>query len=177
MQMDFKNTDYLLYGTPMQQRVFSILTAHHLLAKLAPYHPIVAGTIPLGINIDGSDVDILLQAGDLTGLKQHLTTLFSQHAGFSIRIGKKNGHAALICRFAIQGLPFELYATDVPTDRQPAYLHMVKEFEILKEKGPAFAGKIKSLKRKGIKTEPAFCLLLGIAGDPYQALLTYKTSE
>jgi hypothetical protein len=48
---------------------------------------------------------------------------------------------------------------------------MITEYRILLEKGEAFRSQIVELKRQGMKTEPAFALLLGLEGDPYLELL------
>lgn len=53
---------------------------------------------------------------------------------------------------------------------------MVAEWKILAEKGDSFKQKILELKRSGIKTEPAFAQMLGLKGDPYQAVLTTTNS-
>ncbi|TYS69311.1 DUF4269 domain-containing protein [Sutcliffiella horikoshii] len=34
-----------------------------------------------------------------------------------------------------------------------------------------------SLKQQGYKTEPAFCKLLNISGDPYEGLLLFGVGE
>lgn len=48
---------------------------------------------------------------------------------------------------------------------------MLIEHQILLEKGESFRQEIISLKKQGIKTEPAFAQLLGLSGDPYEAIL------
>ena len=42
--------------------------------------------------------------------------------------------------------------------------HLLKEVSKLREK-------VIHLKQQGIKTEPAFCEVLGIKGDPYERLI------
>lgn len=67
----------------------------------------------------------------------------------------------------------EIYATDIDTEKQNGYLHMIKEYEILQARNDSFKMEIIKLKKQGIKTEPAFCKLLNISGDPYVELLNY----
>ncbi len=55
-----------------------------------------------------------------------------------------------------------------------AYRHMIKEYEILKMYGEEFRKQIIQLKRQGLKTEPAFGVLLGLKNDPYIELLNYQ---
>jgi hypothetical protein len=85
---------------------------------------------------------------------------------------KEGSNQPLVCSFVVEGMPFELYATNIPTNQQAGYIHMVKELEILRREDSTFRKNIIDLKRKGVKTEPAFCLLLGLTGDdPYLELL------
>lgn len=80
---------------------------------------------------------------------------------------------SLICKFQLEEFPVELFAQDQPTYLQNAYLHMIKEFEILEKENHEFRRKIIELKKLGLKTEPAFAKLLGSNGDPYVELLKY----
>jgi hypothetical protein len=50
---------------------------------------------------------------------------------------------------------------------------MITEFRILQLRGEEFRHDIIALKKSGLKTEPAFASLLGLSGDPYEALLNY----
>ena len=50
---------------------------------------------------------------------------------------------------------------------------MVIEDYLLRERGEEFRKEIIKLKQSGYKTEPAFCHLLGIDGDPYEGLISY----
>ncbi|MNF07767.1 hypothetical protein D3C80_2080160 [compost metagenome] len=51
---------------------------------------------------------------------------------------------------------------------------MVIEDQILRSRDENFRLEIIKLKESGIKTEPAFGLLLGLNGNVYQELLDYK---
>jgi hypothetical protein len=48
---------------------------------------------------------------------------------------------------------------------------MIVEARLLAIFGPDFQSGIVALKERGIKTEPAFALALGLDGDPYRAVL------
>jgi len=51
-------------------------------------------------------------------------------------------------------------------------IDMIIEYRILLEKGEDFRKQLIELKRQGLKTEPAFALLLGLEGNPYTELLS-----
>jgi uncharacterized protein DUF4269 len=57
---------------------------------------------------------------------------------------------------------------------QLAFRHLVAEWRILSGQDALFKRKILELKERGIKTEPVFAQLLGLAGDPYQELLRFS---
>lgn len=171
--MIFLNLEYLKNGSEIQKKIFQVLENRQIFQKLKIYNPILAGTFPIGINIDGSDLDIILETDDFETLKKLLISEFQDQKQFSINLIEINKVESLICKFELEEFPVELFAQDKPTNFQNAYLHMIKEFEILEKKGEEFRRKIIELKEQGLKTEPAFTKLLGLSGDPYVELLKY----
>lgn len=168
--MNFKSIDYLSKGNPLQRNVYKTLITHQILDKLSDYNPIVVGTIPIDIAIEGSDVDIILECYDTHQLELEMQSFF----GFYPQFKCKRNHEKLVVQFTCNALPFEIYAAPICTTEQMGYLHMVKEHHLLIAKGEKFKQKIIRLKSSGYKTEPAFCKALGIAGDPYLELLKYS---
>lgn len=168
---DFTNIYYLRRGNEIQQKTFRILTEINILDILSAYKPIVVGTIPINIDIENSDVDIILEATNFIELQKLILTHFSTFNDFEIIHQQEN--EILICNFTIEDLPFEIYASSIPTVKQNGYLHMVKEHELLQHFGEDFRNEIIGLKQAGYKTEPAFCKALNIEGDPYIELLNF----
>lgn len=171
MTINFKDIAYLKSGNSKQRKVYRILNESKILETLKEFHPLVVGTIPIGIDLPESDVDIILESNDLEKLKKLIFEKFNDFKNFQFQFSKED---ELVCSFEIENLPFEIYATNLPTEMQNGYLHMLKEYEIIQIKDPDFIHQIKELKQKGMKTEPAFCQLLGIKGNPYDALLNFK---
>jgi len=171
MIQDFKDITYLKTGNSRQQKTYRLLQEHRIIEVLLEFNPLVVGTIPIGIDIDSSDVDIILHTQDFEGLLSIVEREFSEHSGFNcFEIPEKD---VLIVHFSIENLPFELYVGKKPSHTQNGYLHMLKEAAILEAKGEDFRKAVIHLKQEGVKTEPAFCKLLGLKGDPYIALLEY----
>lgn len=171
--MNFLTLDYLKNGSEIQKRIHSVLEKHQIFGKLKEYNPILTGTFPIGINIDVSDLDIILETSDFDTLKTLLTIEFQNQEQFSINLIEINEIESLICKFQLEEFPVELFAQNQPTHLQNSYLHMKKEFDILEKQGHEFRRKIIELKGLGLKTEPAFAKLLGLSEDPYVELLKY----
>ena len=81
---DFLTIDYLEHGNEIQQNVFHLLCNHQILEKLDTYKPIVVGTIPIEINIENSDIDIIGETSNFEKATNHLTENFSHYFEFKI---------------------------------------------------------------------------------------------
>ena len=125
--------------------------------------------LPLDLFIEGSDLDIPGHATDLGHAEKHLITLFGG-SDFSTHFSDTNGIPTLVARLRMSVFPIEIFLQPVPTRRQAAYVHMINEYRVLQEKGTTFREQVLQLKRSGVKTEPAFAQLLGLSGDPYEAM-------
>lgn len=154
---------------------YQLLNDFQIIEQLENYNPLVVGTIPIEIDLDDSDVDIILQTNDCNDLEKFLLDKFSHFQNFKMEQRMSDNQNILVCNFIIDQIPFEIYAENKPTHLQYGFLHMMKEFEILNQKGIRFKNEIIQLKKQGYKTEPAFAKLLGLIGNPYDELLRYKT--
>ncbi|MDN3694445.1 DUF4269 domain-containing protein [Chryseobacterium tructae] len=171
---DFTRIDYLKNGNERQRRAYEVLTKHRILGKLKDYSPILAGTIPIEIDIEGSDLDLIFEV-DLAFEEDFLDDLmFSRFIPHDVEVEYPivNGEKCITLNFMLEGFPIEIFGQNKPTTQQNAYLHMIAEHKILQEKGEEFKQKIIELKKQGIKTEPAFGILLGLE-NPYEDLLKF----
>ena len=170
----FDTIIYLKKGNASQQEVYAVLTKAKVMEKLSGFTPVLTGTYPIAINIENSDLDIICEYQDRESFITTVNNSFKQEKDFSINEKQINGVHSVIVRFWIDGFEVEIFGQPIPVKQQNAYLHMIKEFEILEAKGEHFKQQIIDLKSKGIKTEPAFAMLLNLKGDPYTALLKYS---
>lgn len=172
--LDFTKIDYLKRGNERQKKAYEILTKYHVFEKMKDYSPILAGTVPIEIDIKASDLDIIFEV-DLKYEQDFLDDLiFSQLISHDAEVEYPivNGEKCITLNFMLEGFPIEIFGQNKPTIQQNAYLHMVAEYKILQEKGEKFKQKIIELKKQGIKTEPAFGILLGLE-NPYEDLLKF----
>ncbi|MDL2222889.1 DUF4269 domain-containing protein [Bacteroidales bacterium OttesenSCG-928-M11] len=169
--MDFTTIDYLKDGNPRQKSAYQALQRRKIFDILKPFDPLLVGTIPIAIDIESSDLDIICCYTDLDYFIRIVTENFKQELNFNHKLSLQNGKKIALFRFQLDGFEVELYAQDTPTLQQNAYRHMLIEARLLNEHGENFRQEIIRLKQKGYKTEPAFAHLLGITGDPYEVLL------
>ena len=168
---NFRNIEYLEVGNERQKLAFSEIKKYQILEKLEKYDPILTGTIPIGIDLPESDLDIICECQNHSEFKAYLSENFSNKKDFKVYSTKQNGIESTIAEFKTDNFLFEIFGQNIPTEKQNAYRHMIIENIILKEKGYGFKQKIKELKSNGIKTEPAFAKLLDLHGNPYTELL------
>lgn len=172
--IDFTKTNYLKNGNERQRRAHKVLVQYKVFEKLSNYSPVLAGTIPIEIDIESSDLDIICDV-DLKFEKEFLEEIKSSqlipiNSEVSIKKVIVNDEESILLNFILGGFPIEIFGQNKPATQQNAYLHMIAEHKILKEKGEEFKQKIIALKKQGIKTEPAFGILLGLE-NPYEDLL------
>lgn len=169
--MDFVKIDYLKLGNQRQKRAYEVLTNHSVISKLDKYYPILVGTIPINIDTEKSDLDIIcywISKGDFIST---LKSSFQNEVNFTLEEKLKYDKEVVVAKFNIDEFPIEVYGQNTPTTEQNGYRHMVVEYKILMEKGEDFRLQIVELKKQGYKTEPAFAKLLGLANNPYDEML------
>lgn len=174
--MNWTNLRYLQIGTPRQRQAHAVLRALGLWQVLAEFGPVLAGTVPLGIDIPGSDLDVLCEVppGMEAQFSEVLRAQYEHMAGFRLRQLSIGGRSCVISNFFYQGTEIEVFGQAVPAVQQRAFRHMVVEHAILQAGGEAWRRAVQHLKTEGLKTEPAFAALLNLPGDPYEALLTLE---
>ncbi|BDD06856.1 DUF4269 domain-containing protein [Aureibacter tunicatorum] len=172
--IDFKNINYLKIGNDRQKRAYRTLKEYQLFEKLKLYQPILTGTVPIDIDIPESDLDIICRCENHKNFSKFLQQEFSSFKNFKSNTKRYDNIETTICRFSTQYFPIEIFAQNIDTVQQNAYKHMIIEYKLLNKMGDSFKENIRYLKLEGIKTEPAFALLLKLEGDPYKELLNYE---
>ncbi|MCD0470758.1 DUF4269 domain-containing protein [Flavobacterium sp. JAS] len=172
--IDFSTIYYLKTGTPKQILAFEVLTQNEILTNLVDFDPILVGTIPINIDIENSDLDIICYWKNKSDFAEKLNTFFGKENDFKIKETLIDNKETIVANFKINNFEIEIFGQNIPTKNQNGYKHMIIEYGILKAKGENFRLEIIKLKQNGYKTEPAFAYLLGLNGNPYSELLEYK---
>lgn len=171
MQTDWRDFSYLARGNARQQHAYRALQALGVFDILRDYSPILVGTVPLDIDIEGSDLDIICEARDLAAFARQVTSAFGAHARFRIEQKSADGTPRVVADFEFDGWPVQIFGQPRPATEQNAYRHMLVEARVLAMGGEVAREEIRRLKQAGVKTEPAFAQYLHLEGDPYAALL------
>ncbi len=188
---EFLDISYLAEGNPRQRRCCEILRQTRVMEILAPYDPILTGTIPIGIDIPSSDLDIVCEVHDAENFTELLREKFDRYDSFDVRVnggtvvcgfrawhkanGSNNAAAPYFGYSSAGGELIEIFGSPVPSVQNNAYRHMLVEYRLLTLFGENLRRRVVELKSGGLKTEPAFARLLGLGGDPYDALLEIET--
>ncbi|GGF26196.1 DUF4269 domain-containing protein [Hymenobacter cavernae] len=170
----FQHVEYLQHGTAVQQSAYHILLNSNLLHVLRPYQPLLVGTVPIGLQLPGSDLDIICEVHDLGAFESLLRQYFGHYPDFSLRRIQRQGHACIVAAFTTGSWPVEVFGQPVPSTQQHGYRHLLIEHRLLMLGGDAFRAQVQARRAAGLKTEPAFAISLGLVGDPYAALLALE---
>jgi hypothetical protein len=137
---------------------------------LRAFDPRVVGTLPLGLGVQGSDVDIVCHASEPTILAEAIWAHYRSCDSFVLYQWLAQGRP-LVARFEWGGWPFEVFGDRRPVDQQRGWLHFEIERRLLAFDDGRLRNAVARQRSQGIKTEPAFATVLGISGDPYLGLL------
>ena len=141
-----------------------------LLDRLARFDPVVIGTPPLGLSVDNSDIDVACSWPDLKQFSVTAARAFGSNENFSVSSEEIRGEPSSIASFRSHGWEIEVFCQNIATDQQWGVRHFRVERRLL-DIAPWLHATVLDLKRSGVKTEPAFASALGLAGDPYEAVL------
>lgn len=162
----------MLNQTKLLQRANSILNDLKIYEALQEYSPTLTGTIPIGIEIPESDLDIICEAHDLIDFQSRIVDWYGHMEDFKIKQDSIGDVPTVVASFIHDAFPIEIFGQPIPVAEQHAYRHMQIEARLLTFGGVKAQQAIRQLKLSGLKTEPAFAAYFGLDGDPYQHLLT-----
>ena len=171
MLKQWNNLNYLLTGSEQQQSAFYTLKKLKVMSILRNYSPTLAGTIPLNIDIEGSDLDIICEVHEHNTFESIVSINFGSQQNFRLNTKIIGGLTSTVINFTSSRFPIEIFAQPKPVNEQNAYLHMDVEARLLAIGGEEARQEIRRLKLMGLKTEPAFARYFNLKNDPYVELL------
>ena len=102
----FEDIEYLREGNPVQRHCYAVLQNLRIMEYLRPYAPILVGTIPIEIDIEGSDADIVCCARDLHEIQMRIRLMYGDKKNFTDILSGYN----YVASFTEMDLPVEVYA-------------------------------------------------------------------
>jgi hypothetical protein len=175
--MTFDNIEYLRDGNDKQKAAYHTLTHNYIFDRLQLFSPLLTGTIPINIDIDESDLDIICYWKSKDEFIKTLTKEFYKFDRFTLTERRINKYETILASFHLDKFKIEIFGQNRPTKEQESFRHMIIEYGIIRTHGESFRQEIVRLKKEGLKTEPAFGKLLGLKGNPYEELLNYKLTK
>lgn len=171
---NWRDLRYLQAGGRRQRRAYAVLEELSIGTVLREFDPVLAGTVPLGIDTPTSDLDVIC-AVPLRARARFvhlLRTHYGAHPDFRLVAATVRGRECSIATFCGGEFGVEIFGQDQPTGQQHAVRHLLVEHAVLQAGGEKWRAAVQQLRRRGLKTEPAFAALLGLPGlDPYEELL------
>lgn len=149
-----------------------VLVSNAVLEKLAAFDPVLAGTVPLDVDLPDSDLDIICEVHDASDFASCLLDQFATCDQFRLTRGVVHNEPTTIVTFVLDGFLIEIFGQAVPVDHQAAVVHLEVEQRFLALAGEPLRSSVRALKQAGMKTEPAFARALLLTGDPYDQLYT-----
>lgn len=129
----FKDVEYLKVGNLKQKQSYKILKNIKIFKILEEFNPILVGTIPIGVDVDKSDLDIVCEINlkNKDSLKNISTKNFSQFKNFKI-IDTFSTTGVVVINFFVDDMEIEIYASKVSSFETNGYRHMIIEERIFK---------------------------------------------
>lgn len=174
MGRNWRDISYLAQGTARQRSAHSDLLRLGVLERLADFDAVLASTVCIDIDIPSSDLDIICEVHDVNRFECELFAAFGSLRAFQVRTSQGDPRT-VVASFFHGEWEYEVFGQPVPIERQNAYRHMEQTYRIVTRGGDLWRTAIPSLKERGLKTEPAVALALGLEGDPFQAVLSLES--
>nr|WP_253251052.1 DUF4269 domain-containing protein [Flavobacterium sp. ACN6] len=96
-------------GNQKQQSVFQLLTKYKVLENLSAFNPILVGTIPINIDIENSDLDIICYWKNKADFIEKIEQVFGKEKNFVIRETVINNQESVVANFNIDFFEIEIF--------------------------------------------------------------------
>jgi len=175
--IDFTDPAYLANGNPRQQSAFRILQELKIFELFESCQPLLAGTTPIGIDLEESDLDVILEVHDREAFYAQTRHHFGEMPEFRQKPLDAIPEERVVVTFRYAGREVQLYGEPRPPVEQHAWRHMIQEWRVLSSAGHYLREQVIELKRSGMNTEEAFCHLLWLDGDPFRRMLELEALD
>jgi hypothetical protein len=166
--LDLKN---LSRGTERQKLAFQALQRLGIFELLKEHCPVVAGAIPIDIDLPESPLEIICSTDNLETFSEDVNQHFRDCEKFELHHTVFRNQPTVTAKFTAYGFQVELFAQGQSVFTQPTVLYTLLEARILTFAPKEAKDKIRELKKQGLTTEQAFAQCFEITGDANEELL------
>jgi len=169
LPLDSSTIEVLRTGNERQQAAYECVASRRFFPLLLEMRGVLASTIALGIDTPTSDLDFLCETSDLSHFAQFVTENFGAFDRFR-PVPTPAPRVSRCFSFWCDGFEIEIFGSLEPLECQFGFRHHVAMARLIRIGGDDFRTKLRNLKLKGVKTEPAIAQLLLLSGDSYEAV-------
>jgi len=105
---DFTNINYLKRGNIKQQNSYKVLKELDIFNVLRKFNPILVGTIPINIDIENSDLDIVCEVYDFKEFQKIVEDRYSMFSKFHISNNSTDNETILTVNFYVEDIEIGL---------------------------------------------------------------------
>lgn len=91
-------------GNIQQQKAYSAIIELDILNDLHIYNPVLCGTLPIGIDVKDSDLDIIMEVRELDTFVNELHTLYADKENFTLKRKTIRGKEVVKANFTFHDL-------------------------------------------------------------------------
>lgn len=130
------------------------------------FNPALVGSYPVGLALEGSDLDYVCDAYDLEAFATTAIEAFGDLDNFTCEMKNMRGGASCVVTFeSPNGYPVEIVAQPRPTGQNYGYLRMLVTARLVAFVGKSGQENLLKLKKGGASTDVALMTLFGIDED------------
>lgn len=97
----FRTISYLESGSEIQRRAHEAIAELNLFRDLAGYTPVLCGTVPIAIDVAGSDLDIIMEVHDFERYTEEIKQRYRKLEGFRMKEKTVKGVPTVIANVRI----------------------------------------------------------------------------
>lgn len=120
----YETIAYLADGNERQRSAYKALERLGVMQILQPYKPVLVGTVPIELDIAGSDLDIVCEVFDGVAFARMTTEHYGYCEGFRSNRRVKDALERVVINFVYEDWPIEIFGQPMPAKRQNGYKHM-----------------------------------------------------
>ncbi len=169
--MELLDLKTLSRGTERQKLAYQALQRLGIFELLKEHCPVVAGSIPIDVDLPDSPLEIFCSTDNLETFSEDVNQHFRDCEKFELHHTVIRNQPTVTAKFSSYEFHIELFAQGQSVFTQPAVVCTLVEARLLTFAPKEAKDKIRELKNKGLSTDQAFAQCFEIAGDAREELL------